>query len=450
VAQTHHVPIRIGGVLLEQRLSTAARELADRVVALLVEELPVYATLPAEQLSGDINGVVLNGIRGFTHALRTGSLPDAEQLAALHSSAARRAEERIPLDAVAGAYFLGAHECLEQVLAEATPEDLPDVRAAYSLLLRYLQVATGSVFAGYIQERQAAFGEEQIARQGLLSALLDGTPSQQAAERAGMRLPAGYWVLSITAAQHPDEDTPGVDPAIAARRKVRRLRVELERQAPGSVLTALSPDGGLALLPAASPTAADGTDTRLWDRLRGTVRQIARVSDVELTVAAVVAEPSGVAEAARLAARIREVALACGRGPGLYRLDDVLLEYQLTLPSPARDRLAATLGPLAAHPDLLATLRTFLATGLDRRRTAEELHVHPNTVDYRLRRATALTGLNPAHGADLPRIHAALAALAVDPATGPADRPEGRSPQLGRVSPPWPRTPGDPSPGRPW
>lgn len=447
MTRTNHVPIRIGGVPLEQRLSAAAHDLADRVVARLVQQLPVYATLPAEQLTGDINGVVVQGIRGFTHALRTGELPDAEQLAALHASAARRAEERIPLDAVAGAYFLGAQECLDHVLAQTTPEDLPDVKAAYDLLLRYLQVATGSVFAGYIQERQAAFGEEQIARQGLLSALLDGTPPQQAAERAGLRLPAGYWVLSITAARHPDEHTPGVDPAIAARRKVRRLRIELDRQAPGAVLAALSPDGGLALLPAPAGaltagalTGGAGTaqagalaaaaepDGGHWNRLGATVRQIARVSGVELTVAAVAAEPAGVAEAARLAARIREVAQACGRGPGLYGLDDVLLEYQLTLPSPARDRLAAALGPLASHPDLLATLRVFLGTGLDRRRTAEQLHVHPNTVDYRLRRAAALTGLNPAHGSDLPRIHAALAAVAAGAAAaapGPVARPHG-------------------------
>ena len=65
---------------------------------------------------------------------------------------------------------------------------------------------------------------------------------------------------------------------------------------------------------------------------------------------------------------------------------------------------------LEGRGDLLDTLRTFLATGLDRRRTAERLHIHPNTVDYRLRRTTALTGLSATHGPDLPRIQAALAA----------------------------------------
>lgn len=400
--------ITIGGIPLERRLTLAVHELAAGIVDRLVENLPVYATLPAEQLRGDITAIAVRGIRGFAQALRTGELPDAAQLELMHRSAARRAEERVPLDAVVGAYFLGAHECLDRTLADAGPEDLADVLAAQRLLLRYLRVVTGSVFTGYIQENRAALGEEQSARQALLSALLDGAPPQRAAERAGMRLPGCYWVLSIAAAPHPDERTPGVDAAIAARRKVRRMRAELERQVQDTVLSALSPDGGLALVPTTAapgePSAAD------WDRLVQLVRHVARVSGAELTAAAVAAEPGAVADAARLAARVRRVAQDCGRGPGLYRLDDVLLEYQLALPSPARAHLAALLGPLDGRTDLLDTLRTFLASGLDRRRTAERLHVHPNTVDYRLRRATALTGLSATHGPDLPKLQAALAA----------------------------------------
>lgn len=439
-------PITIGGTPLDKRLVTAVHELAARVVTRLTERIPVYASLPAEQLRGDITAVVVRAIRSFAQVLRTGQPPTAAQLALTHRSAARRAQEHIPLDAVVGAYFLGAYECLDEVLAEAGPEDLADVLAAQKLLLRYLDAVTASVFAGYIAESQAALGERQSARQALLSALLDGGAARQAAERAGMRLPERYWVVSVAAAPHPDEHTPGVDPGIAAGRKLRRMRAELDRWAHGEALSALSPDGGVALVPAApahdtardttrdtapapgatpdttgvhvltgagchAPAADSAADCAAdFDRLAGLLRDMARACGAELTAAAVAAPPQDVAGAARLAARIRQVAESCGRGPGLYRLDDVLLEYQLTLPSPARDRLASLLRPLEGRADLLETLRTFLACGLDRRRTAERLHIHPNTVDYRLRRTSALTGLNAAHGPDLPRLQAALAA----------------------------------------
>lgn len=122
------------------------------------------------------------------------------------------------------------------------------------------------------------------------------------------------------------------------------------------------------------------------------------------------AAPDDVAAAVPLAAEVRAVAEACGRGPGVYRLADVRVEYQLTRPGPARDELAVLLRPPAAHPDLLETLRAFLGCGLDRRRTAALLQVHPNTVDYRLRRVAATTGLDAGRGEDLPTLHAALIA----------------------------------------
>ncbi|MEV7028513.1 helix-turn-helix domain-containing protein, partial [Kitasatospora sp. NPDC093558] len=42
---------------------------------------------------------------------------------------------------------------------------------------------------------------------------------------------------------------------------------------------------------------------------------------------------------------------------------------------------------------------------------AAQQHVHPNTVDYRIRRIAALTGLNPAEHGDRIKLSAALAAL---------------------------------------
>lgn len=48
------------------------------------------------------------------------------------------------------------------------------------------------------------------------------------------------------------------------------------------------------------------------------------------------------------------------------------------------------LDPLADHPELLDTLRRYLDTEGNRRRTALDLAVHPNTVDHRIRRVAGL------------------------------------------------------------
>jgi len=401
-------PPQLGGIPVHERLRTAAAALAPAVMARLVEGLPAYGALPSEQLRGEVTREVDRGIRAFTEVLRTGELPGETELARISESSARRADEGVPLEAVVGAYHFGAQECAARVLASAEPGDLPDLLLVQHRLLGYLRLVSCAVAAGYVQERQAALSDEQVARQSLLSRLLEGGDPQTEADRAGLPLPPCYLVLGITMGPHPDELLPGVNHAVAARRKLRRLRNELQRQTAGDPLSALSGNGGLVLIPSDRPPADFGSTDR--DRLSRLVEHLGRMCGAELLVAAAVAAPGGVADAARLVGEVREVAQASGRGPGLYLLDDVLLEYQLSRPSPARDRLAALLDPLTRRPELLDTLRTFLACGLDRRQAAARLQVHPNTVDYRLRKATELTGLDAARGADQLTLRAALAA----------------------------------------
>ncbi|MEU7031993.1 helix-turn-helix domain-containing protein [Streptomyces sp. NPDC046275] len=397
-----------GGVAVHKRLLATMPALEPVVLARLVEQVPAYATLPAEQLRGEIARQVTDGIRAYADVLRTGELPGPDQRAAIRESAARRADEGVPLEAVVGAYHLGAEACAAHILATAGEGDIEDAVLVQRHLLGFLRLVSCEVAAGYVQERQAALSDDQIALQSLLSRLLDGDSPQTAADRAGIRLPPGYVVLSIGIGPHPDELRRDVNRPVVVRRKLRRLRGELERHTTGVPLFSLDGDGGLVLLPYESTAADFGPTDR--DRLSRLVGQLRHMCGADLLVAAVVAAPEGVAEAARVAAEIREVAEACGREPGLYLLDDVLLAYQLNHPSPAREGLAALLGPLDSRPELLTTLREFFACGLDRRRTAARLQVHPNTVDYRLRKAADLTGLDANQGTDLLTLHAALMA----------------------------------------
>ncbi|MFB9318201.1 PucR family transcriptional regulator [Cryptosporangium minutisporangium] len=392
----------------DQWLTRSIPALTPAVVAELVDRLPVYASLPSEELRRDIAGVVQRSLRAFARFLRDGVLPTDDDVLALRESATRRAEEGIPLEAVIDAYFLGAQYVLDELTRQTDHRGIASLPALCRLLLAYLRPVTGAVLAGYAQHLSASDSAERGAQQTLLAALLDGKPAAEAADRAGATLPAGYLVLSIDIAAHPDETTPGVDPLIAGRRKLRRLSTELQHVSRGAALTRLSTAGGLVLLPIAGEP--DSLPESEWLRLAGDVEKLRRHCGAELTVGVVAAEPSGVAAAARLATEVREVATAVGRGPGVHRLTDVLLEYQLSRPGPARDQLAVLLAPLAERPELLGTLRAYFACDLDRRRTGTDLRVHPNTVDYRLRKITALTGLDTTPGPDMLLLRAALTA----------------------------------------
>jgi sugar diacid utilization regulator len=105
---------------------------------------------------------------------------------------------------------------------------------------------------------------------------------------------------------------------------------------------------------------------------------------------------------------LAHIATASARPPGLYRLEDLALGYQLSRPGPARAHVSRLLDPLDGRADLLLTLTAFLRRDLDRHTTARVLSVHPNTVLHRLRKITGPTGLDATRPTDLPMLHAAV------------------------------------------
>jgi DNA-binding PucR family transcriptional regulator len=96
------------------------------------------------------------------------------------------------------------------------------------------------------------------------------------------------------------------------------------------------------------------------------------------------------------------IAARSGRG-GLHLLVEHAGDLALTAqPLLAGLAAAAVLGPLQPgddfHRELVATAMAYLDHGQRLDHTAAELHVHPNTVRYRLRRLHELTGVPLVHG----------------------------------------------------
>lgn len=97
-------------------------------------------------------------------------------------------------------------------------------------------------------------------------------------------------------------------------------------------------------------------------------------------------------------------------------LRDVAIDHlllQLDDPKRLRDYARTVLGPALDYDrehasELLRTARVLLECDLDRRVTAEALHLHPNTVAQRMRRLEALTGLRPSRPRDLLQLTSAL------------------------------------------
>ena len=91
-------------------------------------------------------------------------------------------------------------------------------------------------------------------------------------------------------------------------------------------------------------------------------------------------------------------------------LPEILLECSPQIAERVRRRALGALEDyrIRGRADLLETLRTFVSCDLDRRRASRQLRVHPNTLDYRLRRVEELTGLRLGSPSDLVLICLAL------------------------------------------
>ena len=110
----------------------------------------------------------------------------------------------------------------------------------------------------------------------------------------------------------------------------------------------------------------------------------------------------------------RELPDAVDRGLPEGAVDEHLPELLLIRSPRLAERLRQrALGPLDDYAprrraNLLESLRTFVECDFDRREAAARLKVHPNTLDYRLRRVETLTGLKLARTSDMVLICLAL------------------------------------------
>jgi hypothetical protein len=388
------------------RVEREVPRLARRMIDTFVAEIPLYGLLPREQLEGEILAITDANLRLFFTTLRESRRLTPDELTDVRTSAARRAQERVPLDAVLAAYHVGGRIGWQALAEAATEEETGALVAAAERVLTYVQQVSAAVASAYLEEQQTIYGEERDARRGLASALLNGVPAEALAARLGAPVAAAYFVLALRIGAHPDEGDKGVGGAVAARRKMRRVQDALDGWAGEHALGLMEPAGGSVLL----PSTVDELDTCTAGL--GELMELLQVA-AGAEVLAGGAPAVGAQDIPRAAAQAHDVARLAGQlghATGGFVLRDVLLEYQLTRPSDAQTELSRLLDPLDRNPDLPHTLAVYLGRDLDRRSTAAALHVHPNTLDYRLRRIVELTGLDPSTSRGLQLLGAALAA----------------------------------------
>jgi hypothetical protein len=341
-------------------------EVARQMVDSFRAEIPGYQRLPTAVVERQIVGIARSNVELCFDTISQGCSPSAAELEPFRASARERATEGMPLEDLLHAYRLGGRLGWRAITAAATADEQMTLVAAAELVMRYVDDVSAAVAQAYLEERQQLVSEEERAVRDLFEALIGDLPLEprllRLAERRNFELAPAYhpFVARI--------------PGSSGRRHA-------------DLAARLRADGVLAL--------TEG------DRIAGLLTAAARQRIHLPAEMAVVGEPAARGELAAAIDEVRLVAeLAERQGlSGTIPAQRFALELLLTA-APRHGRAIAdhVLAPLgedgARGGELLATLEAFVDHDLDRRKTAAELHIHPNTLDYRLRRVRELSGLD--------------------------------------------------------
>jgi hypothetical protein len=371
--------------------------LPPEVAAVLRPELPALADEIIAEISHGVPDYARPLEGPFGLALRTGVVEALRQFVAMIEDPAAgrgagrevyinlgRAEMRAgrSLDALLAAYRAGARVAWRRLAAAGERGGLSP-RTLYALaesIFAYIDELSAESIEGYAREQTAAAGAHQLRRQHLAGLLVqqpsaDATAVEAAASEAGWTLPRTLAALAVEAEDGDGSGTAGDEQA--DRLAVRLGPDALVARVP-PVVVALVPDPG-------APGKRRELEAGLRDR-RAALGPTVRWPDAALSFA----------RAREVLHLAREGAIQEGGGLLLAERHNLslLLGADRRL---ARDVADQALAPLEGETELSRNrLRTTLDAWLRHRgRTetvAHALHVHPQTVRYRLARLRELFG----------------------------------------------------------
>lgn len=182
-----------------------------------------------------------------------------------------------------------------------------------------------------------------------------------------------------------DAMLPGEERERVAEELLARWRYPLDWTEPGELV---------ALVPF-EPGETEETPA-VRDRALGLARDVVAAVGRPCSLGAAAGLPGGLADGLETARRLSGVAPPEAPPRAVYTVEDLFVELAVA-GTPAVDAWLRTFADrLATGPDLFRTLDAYYRHDMGRVAAATELRVHPRTLDYRLQRVRALTGIDPA------------------------------------------------------
>ena len=366
-------------------------EIGQEIAARIVDEIPGYRDLPPDVIA-DLRAGATATVELLARTFAEGSTIRRENLGFLRELAARRAHQGVPLEVFTHAYRVALLAYWDACADEATRLRIPRA-AGFALAgsaIEAIDIITTQAAEAYLREETRVRTQSGRAARDLVERLINGEPIDP-----GRRQRAA----------------PGLDPTGPLLTIVGRVEQ-----------TTLAVGDALQL----------ARDTLEEDMALGVTGPLIAIRHGELVAISAATSPSAKADSLRAARQrtLAEHAIDVRYGVGVpsrgfpsvqqgYREATLSLSYtSASRPIVSLDELSAlecaVVGATAttkaviaskgvslralSPDDLVAaveTIRAFAAADLNVANAAQRMHVHPNTVRYRLQQIATKTGYDP-------------------------------------------------------
>jgi hypothetical protein len=374
-----------------RRIERSAGALATASVARMDEVLPWFRELPADQRAW-VMLVAQAGVRSLVEWLSNAGSSTQEVSDEVFDAAPRALARSLNLQQTVQLIKVTIDVVEEQVGHLAAPGEEVALREAVLRFSREVAFAAARVYARAAESRGAWDARLQAL---LVDALLRGDTPDVLASRAA----ALGWVdappVAVAVGRSPGGEAAAVVHTVY--RAARRIGVEVIGGVHGDRLVVVL--GGAP------------------DPLGATEKLLVGFGDGPVVVGPAVPRLDEATESARAALAGYRAAPAWPAAPRPVAAADLLPERALAGDAEARRILRQDIfaALLRSGNELLETLDAFFAAGGVLESTARTLFVHPNTVRYRLKRVSEITGLAPFSGRDAYALRVALTVGRLDP-----------------------------------
>src|SRR3954469_23641691 len=388
---------------LANRLRPRQEEIAREMVRRYRDEIVDYAASSDDFLEVEVLEVTR---RVLTHVLDNiegdALSPSDKQVAELRLMLSRRPHQGVALPSIQHAFRLFSEHLYDELSACAAPTSQHELQAVIRggrVIMRFADVVIGMVTQTYLDEMEDARGDREIVSRSLLDSVLAGRSSSPSTKRdariLGIDLIAQN-VVVVARAPVGESQRPRT-----LRVAAKALREELLQLDHGRALVGIREGEIVCLCPAPTPVdgrrAADAAHTAAaaLDELGmsiGVSSWHARAEEI----------PGAYAEAREAA----DIAIRTGVRKRAVAYDDVLVDHVLRENENAARVIAAALGPvpdydIRRNAQLIASLRAYIDANFSITRAARAMHIHSNTLLYRLQRVRELTGRDPRNPRDI-------------------------------------------------